>query len=157
MEAPRVYCSLIGPRPPEDRVFSKDVVKLKSFLPKVLFRDNIGLQANLVKECKHLKLEEKRTMNALNHRQKVFRSRQSKKEAQAEVMRYISLQKSINTIEHCIPAFQPIRSNAHYRGLPFGNSKAKFSRCRPHHLPPLKDPRFLKLEKTLTFPYRIQQ
>lgn len=148
MEAPRVYCTLAGPRPPEDRAAaSKDAFKLKSFLPKVLFRDNIGLQVGLEKHQRHLNNEEKRSISYWNHSQKVFRNDQFRK----DLARYISLQN--RQLAMATHHKQGNRAHhEHYNGTPYGKQKMV-----PRHrlkLPPLQDPRFLKLETTLVRPSR---
>lgn len=152
MEAPRIYCSLVGTRPPEDRaVAGKESFKQKSYLPKVLFRDNIGLQITLEKQWRHLNTEQRRTISGWNHSQKAFRNKQLKKEAaRINLAKHLSLQSSWQGVSNI---HYPPTSQTNYQLMPHGKTKG-LRKTQARQLPPLHDPRFLRLEDSLIRPIK---
>lgn len=96
MEAPKIYCAVAGAGQQEERgglpgtercnrttTSYRDVVKLKSFLPRVLFRDNIALEADLNKHYEYLSREKRRALAYWKHVQSVFISTQIRKRQRA--------------------------------------------------------------------------
>lgn len=162
MEAPRIYCSLTATSSAreEHAVSTKEPVKLKSFLPKVLFRNNIDLQTNLARQCRHISTEEKRSLGFLNHTQKVFihrrkTQRQSQVTSQTDLFHYLTPQsvttsstartfllRSSEKVQHKVADHH---SHGDQRNVHVCN-KSKGKR-RPYRLRPIRDPRSLNLEQ----------
>lgn len=155
-----------GTKSPEYKTTSKETVKLKSFLPKVLLHDNIGLQLDLQKKYRYLKKEEKRSVGFWSHSQKIFIARQCLKETQQGMtlfpfLRNPEISDQINILDKKQP--YPINHfNTFGASLPkitqkgcmqskHASKESLNSNCSLK-FPPLEDPRFLKLQQTLINP-----
>ena len=166
MESPMTFIGGAGTKSPEYKTTSKETVKLKSFLPKVLLHDNIGLQLDLQKKYRYLKKEEKRSVGFWSHSQKIFIARQCLKETQQGMTLFPYLRKpEISDQINILDKKQPYPVN-HFNT--FGTSLPKIMQNGCIHskhpskeslnnnktlkLPPLEDPRFLKLEQVLIDP-----
>ncbi|KAF6018626.1 hypothetical protein EB796_023061 [Bugula neritina] len=88
MDAPTVYCSLRSRKAKDTQLVKwnltyREIIKVKSFLPKVLLRDGINSKNDFQKQCEYLSREEKSSINYWNHRQKQFIATQRRKEKQS--------------------------------------------------------------------------
>lgn len=168
MESPMMYISGGGAKSPEYKTTSKETVKMKSFLPKVILQDNIGLQLDLQKKYRFLKKEEKRSVGFWSHSQKIFIARQCLKETQQGMTLFQCLRKPVVSANNILDKKQPFPVN-HFNA--FGTSLERLPKIIPTgclssptdnpqagdkkkhiKLPPLQDPRFIKLQSTLINP-----
>jgi len=117
--------------------------KLKSFLPKVLLQDNIGLDADLLKAKHHLQLEKKRAVSNWRQNQKIFITQQALKEVKSGL---------ILLSRHVSPTKFPKLIDSH-RAQGSGNNHCSMtSRAAgqlKHTRRTINDARFMALESTL--------